>query len=546
MKYKSDKMNRALKTDFFTKNSYKLILSNIYRNFSKYYDVKFRMIAVYMAIIVLALSGCKDWLNEQPIDTITEDQAWESGSDAEGAVAQAFAIFRRALAGLTKSDTPSTTRNGAWGDYYFWGDARCGDWITPNDDGDWGACMENNLLARSELQPLNNWRLYYRVIEQCNLILEEVPDITEDLTDDRKSELLAEARFLRAMAHFYAARIWGDIPINLTAQNTEALGRTDIDSVMNMVISEVDEAIPDLPWEYDGTRKESMSRGTKGAALALEAHAHMWRGEYQEASDAIQKIIDSDEFSLVPIDEFRDMFDEGESDEIVFQIYYDADDGEYSGYYGTILTYYLTNPYTSRSNLSLAVSKSKIEEIFSEYAEDQSDQRVPQFFQSVDFSESSSELRDIFSDPLANGEEEIMFAKFRKDKDLSYDEIDAPIPIFRYAGLLLLKAEADARLGNLSEALTNINKVRTRAGIYSYTREEQEVLIEEALEERRKELIGEFQRGYDLVRLGRLHEYNDYISEEDEEEGAGFFPVDDEAFDDNPNMTQTTYWQYNE
>ena len=508
--------------------------------------MKNKIIAVSLIVLTIISTSCKDWLDQEPIDTVTEDQAWQTGSDAEGAVAAAFVIFRRALAGLTKDDTPSTTRSGAWGDYYFWGDARCGDWITPNEDGDWNACFKNNLISRSQLQPLNNWRLYYRVIEQCNLVLEEIPDITEDLTDERKTQLIAEARFLRAMSHFYAARIWGDVPINLTAQNVEAIGRSPIDSVMNMVVDEVGEVISDLPWEYDGTRKESMSRGTKGAALALEAHAYMWLGEYQKASDAIQEIIDSGEFSLVSTDKFRDMFDQGESDEIVFEIYYDADDGEYSGYYGTILTYYLTNPYTSRSNLSLAVPKTKILEIYPEYAEDESDLRVPLFFQSIDFSTSSSELRAIYSDPLANGEEEIMFAKFRKDKDLTYDQIECPIPIFRYAGLLLLKAEADARLGNLTEALENINKVRTRAGITSVSSEDQSTVADFALEERRRELIGEFHRVYDLARLGILHEYNDYISEQDEEEGAAFFPVDDEAFENNPNMTQTTYWQYNQ
>jgi starch-binding outer membrane protein, SusD/RagB family len=505
------------------------------------------IIAVFSISLLLFTASCSDWLDQQPIDTVTEDQAWTTGDDAEGAVAKAFTIFRRALAGLTKEDTPSTTRNGAWGDYYFWGDARCGDWITPSDDGDWEACFQNKLISRSELQPLNNWRLYYRAIEQCNLVLEKVPDITEDLTTDRKNQLLAEARFLRAMSHFYAARIWGDVPINLTARNVEALGRSPRDSVMTMVVSELEESLPDLPWTYDGmTRKKYVSRGTKGAALALQADAYMWLGEYQKASDDIQKIIDSDVFELVPISDFREMFDNGNSNEIVFQMYYDADEGEYSGYYGTILTYYLTNPYTSRSNLSLAVARSKILEIFPDYDADGSDLRVPQFFQSIDFSTSSSELRSIYSDPLANGEEQIMFAKYRKDKDRSYDKIACPITVYRYAGLLLLKAEADARLGNLADALANINLVRARAGVSDVASEDQETVVEYALQERRRELIGEFQRCYDLVRLGRLHEFNSYISEEDEEEGAGFFPVDDEAFENNPNMEQTTYWQYNQ
>ena len=54
------------------------------------------------------------------------------------------------------------------------------------------------------------------------------------------------------------------------------------------------------------------------------------------------------------------------------------------------------------------------------------------------------------------------------------------------------------------------------------------------------------QRVYDLVRLGRLHEFNPYITAQGEKDGAGFFPVSDEAFANNPNMEQTYYWQFNQ
>lgn len=504
------------------------------------------IILLCLVLVSITTESCKKWLDELPINTVTEDQAWKTGSDAEGAVAAAFAIFRRALSGLTKDDTPATTRYGSWGDYFFWGDGRSGDWITPNNDSDWEAWFENRLLTRSELEPLTNWRLFYRAIEQCNLVLEKIPNITEGLKDERKRQLLADARFLRALSHFYAARIWGDVPINLEARNVKPLGREPLDKVMQMVVEEVNIALPDLPWRNEGTIKESMSRGTKGAALALKAHASMWLEDYQGASDAIGEIIGSNLFKLVPIEEFRRLFDSGESEEVIFEMYYDIKKGEYSDYYGHIMTYYLTNPYTSRTNLSLGVARSKIMEIYPDYVRDGSDKRVPEFFQSIDFSVSGNELRPVFPDPLQNGERAIMFAKFRKVKDLSYNLMEAPVPIFRYADMLLLKAEADARLGRVNDALTNLNAVRSRAGIPLFTRDDQPTVIEEVLEERRRELIGEFQRSYDLVRLGRLHEFNPNVTEQAEKDGAGFVPVSDEAFANNPNMEQTYYWQFNQ
>jgi hypothetical protein len=97
----------------------------------------------------------------------------------------------------------------------------------------------------------------------------------------------------------------------------------------------------------------------------------MWLKDYQGASDAMKQIIDGNVFRLVPINQFRALFDTGESQEMIFQMYYNANKGEFSDYYGHIMTYYLTNPYTDRGNLSLAVPKSKILEIYPDYAREE-------------------------------------------------------------------------------------------------------------------------------------------------------------------------------
>ena len=100
-------------------------------------------------------------------------------------------------------------------------------------------------------------------------------------------------------------------------------------------------------------------------------------------------------------------------------------------------------------------------------------------------------------------------------------------------------------MGNTDKALVNLNIIKQRAGIRDYVFTDDESFIEEILEERRRELIGEQHRVYDLVRIGRLHEFNSFITVEDENIGAAFYPVDPEAFVNNPNMTQTLYWQFN-
>lgn len=88
---------------------------------------------------------------------------------------------------------------------------------------------------------------------------------------------------------------------------------------------------------------------------------------------------------------------------------------------------------------------------------------------------------------------------------------------FRFADVLLMKAEALARLGDGDLACKYLNITRTRAGLtplsYAGMMNSEDALMEEIRRERAKELFGEFTRKYDLVRWGIWYErtkaYND-------------------------------------
>lgn len=88
-------------------------------------------------------------------------------------------------------------------------------------------------------------------------------------------------------------------------------------------------------------------------------------------------------------------------------------------------------------------------------------------------------------------------------------------PILRYADAVLMLAECYNAVGRTDEAIAHLNAVKTRAGIAPYpgfvTKDR---LLEEIQMERGRELLGEFQRKFDLVRWGvwykRTYEYSDY------------------------------------
>ncbi len=88
--------------------------------------------------------------------------------------------------------------------------------------------------------------------------------------------------------------------------------------------------------------------------------------------------------------------------------------------------------------------------------------------------------------------------------------------VFRYADALLLLAESYLRLGEYELAVAEMNKVKARAEIPLYTFSTPDELFEELTKERARELFGEFNRKYDLVRWGiwytQTYDYTGYVT----------------------------------
>ncbi len=108
--------------------------------------------------------------------------------------------------------------------------------------------------------------------------------------------------------------------------------------------------------------------------------------------------------------------------------------------------------------------------------------------------------------------------------------------VFRYAGALLCLAEAWLMKGDEQKACDYLNAVKSRAGIKEVSADEfadKEALLREVQDECARELFGEFNRKYDLVRWGIWFEYvNLYSSSSNLKKYARpchrYFPIPDQ------------------
>ncbi|MDR6785731.1 hypothetical protein ABIE26_004800 [Pedobacter africanus] len=463
-------------------------------------------IALACLIMPLLFTGCKKALQQEPKASNTVKNAWKNEADANAELAAAYSLFR----------SPLTTLYG----HYAYGDFRTGDVRNSAAFN-----LERNDLGSSQyaVDYWRDWSRFYKAIAQCNLILERITEIPESsFTDLPRQHYVAETRFVRALSYFYLARIWGDVPLNTLGINRDPLKRSDMNEVLEFALQDLDAGYADLPWAYASTTLRAV-RATKPAVLALKAHIYMWKKEEAKAEAACKTLMDNEGLSKLQLLPFSRMAEvmKGKSAEGIFEVNFN---GSEAAKYSTLGSSFARPPEVSAKP--------------GEYS------TIPSAVANELFPPQSPDLRGQWLANRSNSED-IVLNKFNikaSDFTPTAPKYEANISLFRYADLILLRAEALVKLSRGAEAIPLLNRVRSRANATLYDAVLEPDLAFAILQERRKELIGEGHRWYDLVRNNRVPAYNIYITDADASMGAVYWPVSAAAFQNNPLMTQSFYW----
>lgn len=139
-----------------------------------------------------------------------------------------------------------------------------------------------NTAATGDVVQYNVWKRMYVAIRQCTIFMDNV-DLDREDTPTAKAAMKAEARFLRAYYYFCLFRqygpviVWGDALAPESAEG-EKLDRNTVDENVDFIVSELDKAAQDLPYEIKeiGANDSWTGRATKGAAMALKARVLLY------------------------------------------------------------------------------------------------------------------------------------------------------------------------------------------------------------------------------------------------------------------------------
>ena len=201
-------------------------------------------------------------------------------------------------------------------------------------DNDFGAQL-NEFRYDSQNEVIKNayWGLY-GVIYDTNLILDNVEPET-----NVKKRVCAEARALRAWAHFMLTIGWNCPPLVdhiLPGDAKPANYEGGHDKLLEWCASEAEAAVSDLDERTSPADKVGASKVTKGFALTLAGKARLFMGDYAGARKDLRQVIDSKKYELVPTERWANLFHTSGDlcEEMIFQanVVENPNIGEWSNY----------------------------------------------------------------------------------------------------------------------------------------------------------------------------------------------------------------------
>jgi tetratricopeptide (TPR) repeat protein len=237
---------------------------------------------IIAATTMLFFSCKKSFLDEEPLDFLTTNNAYITVKDFEASVNNLYSRVRS--------------------EFYNSGEQRPFDYVFGCDlvfDGQPATTRHTNMVAAysplSTEIPLIHWASLYKIVAEANTIIDRLPGSSLSTTD--KILMEARAKFFRAMAFRTLAYLYGGVPLNTTevvSPKTDYV-RAPKTAVLEQAISDLKFASLNLPainLVQDGEVNNL-------AAYHLLSEVYLAAGQFQNAADAASTVISNPNVGLM-------------------------------------------------------------------------------------------------------------------------------------------------------------------------------------------------------------------------------------------------------
>ncbi|TDW51746.1 putative outer membrane starch-binding protein [Flavobacterium sp. 270] len=349
----------------------------------------------------------------------------------------------------------------------------------------------------------------YNAIYKANQLLEKLAEKGDLIftTPADKTSMVAEAKFLRAFCYFDLVRWYGRVPLldkTVTAEQAAKIPRTPVAEVYNLIISDLQAAIPDLSPAYDAA---NFGRVSKYGAQALLGLVYMTRSSPTYGIDGATLGLNEWDKAYQQLNEVKKsgLYTFGTDYAAIFKT---------EGI--TNKENVLTIPYTQ--NISTPVGGNFMVELgYEPYfaslglsAQGALEARPIStgFINSINPADKRKEAGIATSYTVASGTYKGSYTLpvFKKYIDAARygngrEDWGVDFMVIRYTDVLMMMAECTLHGGGGTQAEVDgiMNQVRTRAGL---TANAANTTLDQLFDERRKEFFAEGTRWFDLIRSG--------------------------------------------
>ena len=429
--------------------------------------------------LIIIISACKkSFIELNPISTVSTDALYKTNKDFKDAIVGIYGNYQAEYQNM-----------------WLYGDMRGDDSWDELVKGT-AAAMDNFTINNDDGVINSTWRNHYSIINRANMLLFKI-EKTDPAEVISKDIFIAEAKFLRALAYFNLVRIFGDVPVVTTPISIEEgykSGRIAVAKVYSDVI------IPDLlaaenvlPLKHSGA---DVGRATKGAVKSILGKVYMTVKDFPKAEAKLLEVTNLG-YALLP--KYTDLFDftkDEHHSEYIFDIEYEQGMGEgncfttnFTPKNPALATFYgvtggqngNNNPPRSLFNIFPAGDLRK----------------------DVTAADGFIDANGVFIKLIPTSNDVATFTKKYMVRLLANCDSRANWKVIRYADVILMYAEALNENAKTTEALIQLNKVRVRAGLSTYSGLSQAATRDAIALERRLELSFEGHRWFDLLRTGK-------------------------------------------
>jgi tetratricopeptide (TPR) repeat protein len=439
-----------------------------------------KIISFILLLPALAISCKKEFIELNPISTVSLDYLYKTDKDFQDAVTGTYSALQI-----------------QYQNFWIFGDLRGDDSKHEIPSNVALFSTDNFSLASNASLLTDTWRNYYRVINRANTVLEKLTAADVSVVKN-KAQYTAEAKFLRAVAYFDLVRIFGDVPMVTTVIDVDQAytsGREKVDKIYDEIITkDLSEAENVLPVKYTGV---DVGRATRGAAKSLLGKVYLTRKDFAKAESKLQEVTTLG-YSL--LGNYNDLFDYSKNEhhsEYIFDIEYEEGIGLGSNFTNTFIPNSVQMAAFYKVTGGRGESNSVGDTLFNLFASNDLRKDI-----SIGIKGGYKDANGNFVAVLPTTSQ--TYTKKYLTPVATANDSRANWKVIRYADVLLMYAEALNENGKTALAIGYLNQVHKRAGLAEYpTNLTKEETREKIYLERRLELAFEGHRWFDLVRTGR-------------------------------------------